>query len=118
MQGMTTLKTVHLGNLISVMPQTVKLLNLEHCTLLRHLPVLSGLPMLETLLLTGCSALSNLPEHGWTDLLKIKKIDLFGCELLAKDDVAAIVHGLRKEQHDALMLIMPGGDVWMGQSSV
>ena len=100
------------------MPQTVKLLNLEHCTLLGQLPALSGLPRLETLLLTGCSALHKLPDHGWAALPKIKKIDLFGCDLLAKDDVAAIVHGLTKEQHDALMLIMPGGDVWMGKSSV
>ena len=105
---MTTLKSSHLENLIRVMPEGIRLLNLEHCSCLWKLPSLEKLEKLETLILTGCSALSSLPWEGWENLSRIQKIDLFGCEMLKHDDVAAIVHGLSKERYDSLTLIMPG----------
>ena len=106
---MDSLKSESLGNLVRVLPKTLKHLDLEHSTSLGCLPNLAELPRLETLILMGCKVLHTVPDVGWGELPRVKKIDLFGCNLLKDDDVAAIVHGLTPEQYQQIMLIMPDG---------
>ena len=108
---MSTLKSGDLEAIVQVLPQTMRILNLENCPMLGVLPRLTNIPRLETLLLTGCTSLSRIPDTGWGQLKRIKKIDLLGCELIGQDDIDGIIHLLSGDQFDQLLLIMPNGQV-------
>ncbi|PRQ36253.1 putative P-loop containing nucleoside triphosphate hydrolase, leucine-rich repeat domain, L [Rosa chinensis] len=57
-------------------------MNLCHCTSLKKLPDLSGIPNLKELDLSGCESLKELPDLS--GIPNLKKLDLSGCESLKK----------------------------------
>ena len=61
----------------------------------------------------GCRTLHTLPATGRGELTMLKEIDLFGCEMLKKDDIACIVHGLSVQQYEQVSLILPDGELFM-----